>query len=123
MIITVVFRCHGATRQCGVACKIGKAKNLMNLHCIQRETAYVSPFGHSCIGLECKCQYGILHRQPRYTGAEYSSKVGQKERTISNRFYGIGCFFFAILQCNYYRLIKTIAFRVSPITENAYAFV
>jgi len=43
MIITVVFRCHGATRPRGVACKIAKANNFTNLHCIQRETQPTCP--------------------------------------------------------------------------------
>jgi len=52
----------------GVACTIGKANNLTNLHCIQRETKPTClrlAIAAVCSGLECKCQYGILHRQPR----------------------------------------------------------
>jgi len=45
MIITVIFRRYEATRPRvgGVACTIGKANNLTNLHCIQRETKPTCP--------------------------------------------------------------------------------
>ena len=45
MMITVVFRRHGATRPRGggVACTIGKANNLTNLNCIQCETKPTRP--------------------------------------------------------------------------------
>jgi len=66
VIVTLVFRCHAATRPRGVAaaCKIGKANNHELTLYSTRDLAYMSLFSHSCIGLECKkMSVRYLHRQ------------------------------------------------------------